>query len=155
MTLNEKRVADLIKHAFQGVELGDGIGLWQAQGLDDYADAKTLKKYRDKDEKHDWSRISVVDIKRCHSSLSFFDAEGMRFHLPAFLIAQLEGATGFDVLFSLTFFSYDNMDCYKLLDATQRNSVREYLLLEYDSENEMSAPLIKEALEKYWLPITK
>lgn len=44
MTDAERHVADLIRDAFDGVTLGDGIGLLQGQGLDDYADSETLTR---------------------------------------------------------------------------------------------------------------
>ena len=46
---------ELIKEiydAFKGVRLEDGIGLWEAQGLDDYADPKTMAELRKKDERN-------------------------------------------------------------------------------------------------------
>ena len=79
MTDEEKQVAELIRAAFRDVRLGDGIGLMQGKGLDDYADKKTVVKYRLQDEKDDWSKIPAEKLNDCHSSLSFFDAEGMRF----------------------------------------------------------------------------
>jgi hypothetical protein len=38
---NPQEIAALIEDAFSNVTLGDGIGLREAQGLDDYADAET------------------------------------------------------------------------------------------------------------------
>ncbi len=35
----------LIREAFKNVTLENGVGLNQAQGMDDYADAHTLKKW--------------------------------------------------------------------------------------------------------------
>ena len=104
MTADNGRVLGLVRRAFQGVTLGKGVGLRQGQGLDDYADERTLASYRAQDEKHDWSAIPVADLDRCYSSLSFFDADGMRFHLPAYLIADLEGSLQTaDVLFHLVY----------------------------------------------------
>jgi hypothetical protein len=85
MALTKQEVASHIREAFHGVTLGNGIGLLEGQGLDDYEDEATRKAYRERDEKHDWERIPVEALNRCQSSLSFFDAEGMRFHLPAFI----------------------------------------------------------------------
>src|SRR4051812_12445181 len=75
-----QQVARAIEAAFAGVALGGGVGLQEAQGLDDYADDETCAAYRANDEKDNWHRISTEALNRCHSSLSFFDAEGMRFH---------------------------------------------------------------------------
>src|SRR5438046_507176 len=101
MTLEEARVASLVREAFRGVTLGEGVGLLEGRGIDDYEVQEVLDAYRSQDEKEDWSKIPVDALNNCYSSLSFFDAEGLRFHLPAYLIADLEGLYQFDVLFHL------------------------------------------------------
>src|SRR5260221_9172919 len=78
-----------ITSAFAGVELGDGIGLLEANGLDDYAATAELAELRSRDEREDWRRIDVETLNRCYSAPTFFDAHGFVFHLPAFLIAEL------------------------------------------------------------------
>src|SRR5262245_39973334 len=128
MTEHEQHVSKLIRAAFRGVTLGEGVGLREAQGLDDYADERTLGSYRAQDEKHDWSAIRAPDLDRCYSSLSFFDATGMRFHLPAYLVADLEGSLETaDVLFHLTHLG-DGGSRFGKLSAAQRDAVREFLL---------------------------
>ena len=82
-------VIAMISVAFAGICLGDGIGLFEANGLDDYASKDELRRLRALDEKQDWKRISVADLSRCYSSPSFFDPQGFVFHLPAFLSAEL------------------------------------------------------------------
>jgi hypothetical protein len=69
--------------------LDDGIGLYQAKGLDDYASDEELKRLRERDEKTDWRRIAYDDLECCYAAPSFFDAKGFVFHLPAFLTAAL------------------------------------------------------------------
>ena len=88
-----------IESAFAGVTLQEGIGLYEAQGIDDYASHAQCQAYRAKDEKLNWQNISINDLNRCNSSPTFFDAQGMLFHLPAFLLASLNG----DYLHDLTF----------------------------------------------------
>ncbi len=78
-----------ITTAFANTRLGDGIGLYQASGLDDYASDEELRQLRVRDEKEDWRRISHADLERCNVAPSFFDSQGFVFHLPAFLIAEL------------------------------------------------------------------
>ncbi len=46
MTAHKDRVLGLVRSAFQGVTLGAGIGPHQGQGLDDYADERTLASNR-------------------------------------------------------------------------------------------------------------
>ena len=157
MTDAEQRIAELIRKAFQGVALGNGIGLRQAQGLDDYANSKTLARYRERDEKEDWSRIPASELNECYSSLSFFDAEGMRFHLPAYLIAGIEGKLACDVMFHLTCIDEYKTSQLSGLNAIQRNAVREYLLFCLSqSEVEPGSKCwpaiweIERALSSYW-----
>jgi hypothetical protein len=71
------------------MHLGDGIRLFQTRGLDDYASKKELEESRAGDEKSDWRRVSHTDPVRCYSVPWFFDPQGFVFHVPAFLIAEL------------------------------------------------------------------
>jgi hypothetical protein len=87
MTKNE--LITKIRTVFKDIKLEDGIGLWEAQGLDDYASDDEILKLRAKDERSNWDNIPYEDIAYASSSLSFFDAKGMRFCLPKFLIFDL------------------------------------------------------------------
>ena len=146
-------LSDIIREAFAGVNLGNGVGLNQAQGLDDYEDAAACARYREGDEKDDWSRIPVAELNRCYSSLSFFDAEGMRFHLPAYLIADIQGTYDFGMAFCLSHSTdFDRYDRYfGLLSSAQRGAVRAFLLHILDDPNyEFDRPDILIALYGYW-----
>jgi len=143
-----RRVAGVIRDAFRGVTLGNGVGLFQAHGLDDYAGRETLDALRAKDEKDDWSSIPLAALNG-RSSLSFFDAEGMRFHLPAYLIADLEGTLEKDVLFHLTHLENDALSRFQSLNSAQRNAVLEYLLLQLPG-NDFTRPMIEKAIAEYW-----
>ena len=147
-----KRVANIIRVAFAGVTLGDGIGLRQANGLDDYADPLTLAALRLQDEKHDWQAISFEDLDRFYCSLPFFNAEGMRFHLPAYLVADLAGALlTVDIIFHLVSVSDGIESRFDNLSAPQRNAVREYLLLRLSEGNrECDRSMIEAALSDFW-----
>ena len=149
MNADVDRVLELVRSAFRGVTLGNGVGLRQGQGLDDYADKRTLASYRAQDEKYDWSAIPVAELDRCYSSLSFFDAEGMRFHLPAYLVADLKGALQTaNVVFHLVCTAQGEFD---LLSKTQREAVRQFLLLRLsDNHRDFYHPKIKAALTDYW-----
>lgn len=152
MNAAERQVALQIEEAFRGVVLGNGIGLKEAQGLDDYADEATLVEYRSRDEKLDWAAIPAVDLNQCYSSLSFFDAEGMRFHLPAFLIAESNGLFKQDVIFTLTCFDFGNLSRFSHLSREQRAAVRQFLLLPKSSPGrEFVQPMIDQALAGYWI----
>lgn len=152
MNADEERVADLLRAAFAGVRLGNGIGLWEAQGIDDYADSRTVEAYRARDEKDDWSEIPASELDRCYSSLSFFDPAGMRFHLAAFLLADLAGELKTaDALFHLTYPGGECARRYELLSLEQRAAVREFLLLRLaDPHREFEHHSIERALQGFW-----
>ena len=138
-----------IAEAFSGITLGDGVGLQQAQGLDDHENAATCAAYRESDEKEDWRKIASADLNRCNSSLSFFDPIGMRFHLPAYMTAELRGKYDFGMAFCLT--QMGDYDRYSRLDPIQRQVVRQFLLfLLDDPEYEFERPHIEQALADYW-----
>ncbi len=147
-----QEVCRAIEVAFAGVTLGNGVGLREGQGIDDYADAATCAAYRAGDEKEDWRRITVEALQQCSSSLSFFDAEGMRFHLPAYLLADLRGDEAVDMAFCLTMTSdYDRY--FRLLSEAQRQAVRAYLLhIVEEPTYEYERPHIRRALSGYWSP---
>ena len=83
------RVVAQITEAFTGVVLGDGMGLLEAQAVDDYAGDEERAEIRRRDEKLDWQRIAPETLSKCYAAPSFLDARGFVFHLPAFLIAEL------------------------------------------------------------------
>lgn len=148
----EERVAHLVRAAFAGVTLGRGIGLWEAQGIDEYANHRKVEAYRSRDEKDDWSSISAADLDYCNSSPCFFDAEGMRFHLPAYILADLEGKTKTaNVLFHLTYQRGECAGRYELLSLEQRAAVREFLLLRLaDPLRKFEHRSIERALQGFW-----
>lgn len=152
MAIEKKRVAELVRSAFKGVTLGDGVGLRHGQGLDERADEKMLAAYRALDETDDWSAIPIEDLDRYSSSLSFLDAAGMRFHLPAYLIASLEGRSQMaSIEFHLFHFGYGAETRFALLTPAQRTAVREFLLLRLaDAHHEFEHPMIEEALRCFW-----
>jgi hypothetical protein len=152
MTLTRQEVASHIQEAFRGVALGNGVGLLEGQGLDDYADETTRKAYRERDEKHDWKRIPVEALNRCQSSLSFFDAEGMRFHLPAFMYAELNGDLDVGCVFHLTHLDDYARNKLVSLSRGERRAVREFLLFLRDSPDyEFDRPQIERVLSDYWI----
>lgn len=88
--MKKETLIQKIEDAFRDVKLEDGVGLWEAQGLNYYETEEDCRKRREKDEKEDWRNLSLALFSECHSSPSFFDAKGMRFHLPFFLLIDLD-----------------------------------------------------------------
>ncbi len=113
-----------IREAFAGVKLGGGHGLREADALDGCQGIKFSE-----DERHDWSRITAEDLSSYSVALSFFDEEGMRFHLPAFMIAEVRGEFGeFSIIpISLTNFSDYKFEQLALLSTPQQNAYKQFL----------------------------
>jgi hypothetical protein len=146
-----QRICDLIREAFAGVMLGNGVGLRETRALDDYEDAAACAAIRAGDETEDWQRIPVEELTR-YNGLAFFDAEGMRFHLPAFLIADLEDKYRMDMIFWLTHLSDHCLSQFELLSDVQRRAVREYLLFIFDDPDScFDQEDIRRALDEYWV----
>lgn len=87
--MTKEELINEIRTSFKNIKLENGVGIWEAQGLDDYANEETILELRKKDERNNWENISYEDLSYCESSLSFFDAKGMRFCLPKFLIFDI------------------------------------------------------------------
>lgn len=141
-----------VNDAFAGVTLGSGIGLWQAQAIDDYEPESVQRKERQRDEKNDWKAIQPVDLQRCYSSLSFFDAEGMRFHLPAFILAEIQGKIDEFSIFHLTQLDEYAQSKLTLLNQAQKRAVTQYLnwCLEQD-EYRYEQLAIERAVDEFWI----
>lgn len=136
--------------AFRSVKLEDGIGLNQAEGLDDYASQERLAKIRLLDETENWERISNESLNQCSCALSYFDQKGMQFHLPPYLIAELMHELKVDLIFHLTFIHDGNFSRFSLLNSEQRAVVRDYLELCRVECDDFILPLISTALSQYW-----
>ena len=148
--IQTQELKDQIVAAFGDVELGQGIGLYQAQAIDDYETEELQQRYRESDEKKDWINIPHEELQRCNSSLSFFDAEGMRFHLPAFIITSIEDKVD-NCIFYLTQNSEFVKSKFVVFNELQRQCIRSYLswcLLQ--EEYEFYRDDIKSALTSIW-----
>ncbi|MEM6885513.1 MAG: DUF6714 family protein [Verrucomicrobiota bacterium] len=151
LTKQADKLCNIVSKAFSGVQLGKGVGLFEGQAIDDYETEEIRNQSRNKDEKESWDKIEPKHLNACHSSLSFFDSLGMRFHLPAFIIADLRGEYDMGMEFTLTHLDNYQKTKFGLLSPEQRIAVREYLqFLRKDPDSEFDYPHIDRALEEYW-----
>ncbi len=165
MTECQRELLRLIEDAFAGVELGDGVSLHETVVIDDYGSLEERRAARDPDEKHDWRKlVGNAELIRTTGvgGLSFYDAAGLRFHLPAYLsvaVADSESPDASnvlaDLLYHLTHIEDYNRERFAILSGPQRACVREvlkFLREQYDT-TPWNAPLIAEidqAIEGYW-----
>jgi len=149
-TRTAERQCAQIAEAFAGVKLGSGIGLRQAKAIDDYEDRSVQMARRAEDEKEDWSAITIDDLNRFSSSLSFFDGDGMRFHLPAFLIADLKGVYHMGLKFTLTHLSDYDRNRFAHLTLEQSTAIADYLCFIRENCYGSDRKEIDHALVSYW-----
>jgi len=125
-----------IEGAFAGQTLGNGLGLLEANGIDEYASAEERAELRSRDETQDWRWIQAETLNECYCSPTYFDAQGFVFHLPAFLIADLkdEYEYGFiDLLIDRLFDADpDRRDWRGMLTPAQRDAIVAALRLVID-----------------------
>ena len=149
--MKTEQVIRLIEDAFHEVRLGEGIGLWEAQAIDDYCTKAVQREQRARDEKEEWRRLEADTLQRCHSSLSFFDADGMRFHLPAYMIATLRREPVDDPVFHLVGFDDYALSRFTTLNVSQKRAIAAFL--EWCAEQEdydFERPNIRRALKDTW-----
>lgn len=124
-----------IRTAFQHVSLDDGIGLWEEHGMDFYTySPQMMLELKHKDERVNWENIPYKDLVACESSLSFFDAKGMRFCLPKFLLCDIlskelyteQGIESPEVLFTLSHDTYQE-NRFSLFDRPQIQCIIDFL----------------------------
>lgn len=149
--MNSHELMQIIINAFQNVKLEEGIGLSEGNAIDDYETDEVKALCRANDEKENWQNISSADLNKYNYSLSYFDAKGMRFHLPAFMIAELKGEYFSGMAFALTHLSDYAKSQFELLSEDQRKVVREFLIwLSTLKDYEYNRPDIEKALKDFW-----
>jgi hypothetical protein len=134
-----------IDSAFDGVELGTGVSLRETIAIDNSRTPTERAAIRAGDEQHNWRKlVDDPDLWRIvHvGGISFYDDDGYRFHLPAYLTlavrdphrTEIDGIVD-SLLFKLTV----HFDTHPVLSAAQRKCVHDALVFlreEYESESE-------------------
>ncbi|HLA63649.1 MAG TPA: DUF6714 family protein [Rhodothermales bacterium] len=157
----QRQLLERIDRAFAGVELGDGVSLHETYVVDAYGTAEERRAAREPDEKHDWHRLIndpdlPVYLGIGYGGLSFLDAAGVRFHLPACLSRVVRdpederiGNLTESLCYLLTSPSEYNADRLAILTDDQRACVRDVLVyfreaMVYDGEE------LDQAIDGYW-----
>jgi hypothetical protein len=147
-----KWVEKCVRLAFDGVTLGCGMGLRESDAHDDGAAPEAIAAARRADEEQSWDLISLEDLHRYGAfGWGYLDAESLRFHLPAFILADLNDASDGDLPHRLIEPSRQRDRLYSLLNLDQRMAVREFLLYTLsDSFYDPQQPMIRRGLDGLW-----
>lgn len=125
--------------AFADVRLGEGIGLWEADAIDDYL-SPTDEKYiiaREKDERLDFRKVYNSAKK---SNLDYWygpfymDAKGLHFFLPNLLLIGCRDVTDNILLGLINAEEPKYIELMNLLTLEHKNCIIEYLeyAVDYD-----------------------
>ncbi len=162
---NQKEyVIQLIHKAFEDVNLEDGVSLHETIRIDNYGETnETLESQIKADERNNWKKlIDDPELAKIHGigGLSFYDAKGLRFHLPAYLCLMIKNP-GEDIadicvslMFTLVQLDEYNRERFSILTVEQRKAVKVFLTyLRYNtgiSTNESGSKAIERAIREYW-----
>ncbi|MFO0976856.1 MAG: DUF6714 family protein [Planctomycetaceae bacterium] len=142
-----------LEQAFRGVKLGHGVGLYEALEIDSYSRDEVREKARERDEKDDWTRLGPDELRGSLTAMGYFDPEGMRFHLPAYLRAEIISPFIDDLLVALLMVRLGGEECrLSLLSHRQRKVVREclvYIMHQYTDSPE-DCPMCQ-AIQERWV----
>jgi hypothetical protein len=96
--MTKSALIDSISKAFKDVRLEEGTGLYEAGCMDDYlspADPVYIL-WKEKDERENWENLLPLFLKNgdpekvSPGNWYFMDAKGKRFHLPCFLLLDID-----------------------------------------------------------------
>lgn len=137
--MTKSQLIKSIYDAWEGVELGNGTGLWEARMIDDYypPEHPDYIRVKNKDERKDWKKLLPIFLhpEKPENYVSdtwiFMDAEGARFHLPLFLIQEVEVSSILDLHPLISTLTHEVPSIYsdrlKILSSQQRQVVLEFL----------------------------
>ncbi len=148
----------LIDDAFGHLRRGDGMRVYEAELADDYGQESERNAPRKHDTYQSWHGIDDDVISTFYSVLSFFDPEGFRFHLPAYMTwtlknyADADSNTPSSTIFALMRYGRGDelrgwQDTrYEVFDQPQRAAIAAFLRAIGDHQDDPDA---RKAL-RYW-----
>ena len=90
LTEHEEALVERIRRAFAGISVGPETTLYlSGEAEDGYMDEESLDILRRREIRDDWQSIPPELLLACDCATSYVDAEGMRYLLPAWMLAEL------------------------------------------------------------------
>lgn len=130
----QEQVIQLIHQAFEEVKLEDGVSLHETIKIDNYGLTDEVLELQIKaDERNNWKKLiedpELVEVNGI-GGLSFYNAKGLRFHLPAYMclcINQPNTDVAYSLIFQLAHLETYNRERFSILTAEQRKAVKVFL----------------------------
>lgn len=149
--MDKQRLIKHIEHAFRDVDLGEGMGLREARGIEDQLSQEELKVLRRKDKRQKWRNVQARMLSELESSLHMMNADGMRFYLPAYMIAIINGQVRNVLIFHLTNDGVRGQGRFATLSDMQVDVVRNFLTWSLKQELQVfDKKRIYQALNGMW-----
>ena len=120
-----------IRAAFAGVDVGEDTTLYLSGAAEDSYQPEAYQAHlRAHEERQDWQRIPPAVLFCAHDCLCYLQAEGVRFLLPAYMVADLQyPAAHWSQDFGLNYALFSTWSGEKLeqLNEAQRACVTDYV----------------------------
>ncbi|MBA2611152.1 MAG: hypothetical protein H0U95_04220 [Bacteroidetes bacterium] len=130
--MTKEELTKAIYTAFKNVKLEDGVGLYEADCLDEYRHPNDpiYISWKQKDERDSWETILPLFLthtvhERVSSSNYFFmDSKGKRFHIPCYLLQDLEEKnSGNNPLITDITYKINGLLDYEILNTSQKQVI--------------------------------
>ena len=156
---------ELITAAFADVPRGTGISLHEAAAIDKYAMPDERMSGRAQDTERCWQDVPAQDIEDNYPVLTYMDAEGFRYYLPAFMVWSLKNyQTSASVSTEAPIYELDvsgdedkrkrKMDQFRLFSEEQRIAACRFLRF-MSKQTAADAKMAQPALDSYWAQFCK
>lgn len=150
-----------ITAAFDGVAREDGVSLRESRVIDNYGCDEERAEARLLDTDTRWQDVSDADMQRYDAVLTFSDAKGFRYYLPAYMLRDLRlyvhPTYGFssDTLSGLQISAIPGMRDYKLkqfalITPEQGKAVCSFLEFSVVHGDKYTRQKAAAALADYW-----
>lgn len=155
-------IVESIRKAFHGVKLDGGVTLAQARLMDQFGRGDVASAMASAGLS-DWTAVSDDEISDS-PVLSFLDAKGLRFHLPAFMswtLRNYDRSGSGSVTFTIyAFLRPPDDEVFNLLDKAQRGVICQFLrffaqVWEYGDAHSAQIALSRRGWDRYCPDVLK
>ncbi|PLX72879.1 MAG: hypothetical protein C0615_11640 [Desulfuromonas sp.] len=158
--MDKSSLINEITAAFEGVLLDGGIGIYEANVIDDYGSAEEREKAKHEDATAwtTWQEIPDDILSNYYTTFCFVDSKGFKFLIPAYMIYTLkqcqdDASASIDAtIYALQPGNYNVEGFAALLTPEQKKTIArflEYLILEV-GDKWIDATAASQSYEGYW-----
>lgn len=148
--MTKDELIKMIEDAFDGVEQPQDVTLYVAEAIDEYR-YNDLDEERKKDFFGRWQDIPLKHIEECQAALSYVTPIGMRFYLPAYMIAELNERRVTSHALSTLDHCPNNIERFSLFNKEQLRVCALFVKFYADDKSKLfNADWAQKKLDRYW-----